>query len=97
MNIKAFAFVLTLILFLFGGYFLVQYYQTCYACNPALAQAVSNEFDKPDVIFAMINFVVAIFSIYLITKRKFNISAIISGVVAGLQLVAVGMILFLTT
>jgi hypothetical protein len=97
MNIKVFAFVLTLILVAFGGYFIVQYYQTCYTCNPALSQAMSDEFDKPDLIFAMINFAVAILSIYLITIRKFNISAIVSGVVAGLQVVAVGTILFLTS
>ena len=95
MNIKAFSLVLTLILLVFSGYFLVEYFHTCYACNPALSRAIAGEFDKPDIVFAMINFFAAIFSAYFITKRKFSTSAVLSGVVAGLQVAAVGTALFL--
>jgi hypothetical protein len=97
MNIKLFAFIVTLLLFLFGIYFLVENYQVCYACStPLSANAAPDGLEKPYVLFALLNFTTAIFSVYLLTIRKFNTSAILSGVIAGLQVVAVGTIMVLS-
>lgn len=95
MNIKTFALVLTLVLLAFGGYFLVEYYQTCYRCNPELVHETTGQFEAPDIVFAIANFTAAVFSIILLTKRKFSASAIVSGVMAGLQVVAVGSVMLL--
>jgi hypothetical protein len=86
---KAFSLVVTLILLLIGCYFLVVYFQTCYQCNPT---TVKDEFERPEMVFAIGNFAFAILSAYLITKRKFNASAIIAGVIVGLQAVVIGTI-----
>lgn len=91
MNIKALALIFTLLLLLFGTYFLVENYKTCYVCNPSLASKTFPEVhNKIDVYFAILNFVVAMISVYLISKRKFNSSVIMSGIVAGVQIVAFG-------
>lgn len=96
MDTKSLSFVFILVLLFFGGYFLVEYFQTCYTCDPALAYKTTlDKFENPAVIFACINFVTALFSVYLLVKEKFSISAIFSGVVAGLQIVAVGAIVLL--
>ncbi len=93
---KTFSFVLTLVLLLIGVGFLAIYIQTCFECSPALVpKTLPDEFTQPDIIFAIVNFIFALFSVYLMFKRKFHASAIISGVVAGLQVVAVGAIFIL--
>jgi hypothetical protein len=98
MYIKALSLVLTLVLLFIGACYLVEYFETCYVCNPALIRKnVTDEFEKPDIIFAIVNFVFAIFSAYLIKKRKFSASVIVSGVIAGLQMVAAGMVILLNS
>lgn len=96
MNVKAISLILTLILFLFGGYFLLKHFQTCYQCDPSLiAKTTADKIEKPEIIFAIANFTSAIFSVGLMIKGKFSISAIICGIVAGLQVAAIGTILIL--
>jgi len=93
---KSLSFIFILVLLFFGGYFLVEYFQTCYTCDPALAsKTLADKFENPVIILAIANFAFAVTSAYLMTKRKFGISASVSGIAAGLQIVAMGTLLVL--
>jgi hypothetical protein len=96
MSIKVLSFILTVVLLAFAAYFLVANYETCYTCNLSLAsKAFPEVHNKDDVYLAIINFAFAMISVYLIAIRKFNACFIVSGIVVGLQVVAIGTILFL--
>jgi len=98
MNIKALSFILTAILLLFAVFFLLANYEACYTCNLSLtSKAFPEVHNKIDVYFAVINFVFVIISVYFIAGKKFHISFIVSGIIAGLQVAAIGTILFLKT
>lgn len=88
MNLKGFSLVFTLVLLAIGAYFVIEFLEVCNACNPTVKA------NQTDIIFAGINFLFAVLSAYLIVKRKFSTSLIVSGVIAGLQFVIVGMMLF---
>jgi len=88
--------MLTVILLLLAVYFLIANYEACYTCNlPLTSKTFPEVHNKTDVYFAVVNFVFAIISVYFIAGKKFNISLIVSGIVIGLQVVAIGTVLFL--
>jgi hypothetical protein len=97
MKIKAFSLILLFILLLFGVFFLIEHFQTCYKCNPALtSKAAPDDFEAPDMIMAIVNFIFAVFSAYLMVRKRYRTSAIISGIVAGLQVTIVATIIVLS-
>jgi len=85
--VKTLSLILTLILFLLGIWFVVEFTQICYECNPA--KDLADEMGSSDIIFSIVSFATAIFSVFLITKKKFIASAILCGIVAGSQFVIV--------
>ena len=94
---KTLSLVLTALLLTMAMGFVFEYTQTCFKCNtPLQHHVVTDELTQPELIFAAINIIFAILSVYFIARRKYIINAIVSGMAVGLQGVFFGMIFLLT-
>ena len=95
---KTLSLILTAVLLTMALGFVFEYSQICYKCgSPILPHAVTDELTRPELIFAAIDFIFAVLSVYFIARRKYIINTIISGMAVGLQMVFFGMIFLLTS